>query len=409
MRRILFVDDEQRVLNGLERLIQRQRQPWDVSFASSGEAALALLRRDRYDVIVSDMRMPGMDGVRLLEEVRVRYPHVARIILTGYADLEAALRAVRVAHQYLIKPCDTKTLSSAVERAYALQSVLSSTTLIRILGSIGDLPCTPNAHAALRGLLAEPDPALERVAHIIEQDVSLSAKVLQLSNSAFFGVARNLSTVRDAVNHLGANNIRRLVLSEGAFECLMPSGLEAFSLEQFQRHAQMVARVAATFPLPSHLTEAAAMAGLLHDIGELVLASRLPTAFRTALEKARQSQRPVHEVEEEQYGVSHAEVGAYLLSLWGFSALVTEAVAHHHRPHRIPRCGLDAVAAVYLADHIAHELQENTDNPVSPVLLRDLGIADQYPAIRERTRWEFSKQQVVEMPAALGAEHTQAS
>ena len=398
VRRILFVDDEQKVLDGLKRLVRRQGQPWDVSFATGGEVALELLEREPCDVIVSDMRMPGMDGLALLDEIRVRHPRVARIILTGYADLEASLRAVAVAHQYLIKPCDVKALAIAVERACSLQSVLSSATLVRILGSIRDLPCAPSTYAALNGALGDPDATLETIAQIIEQDVGLSAKVLQISSSAFFGMAERSSTVRNAVSHLGVNIIRKLLLADGTFRP-SPAGFDVFPMDRFQNHAQAVARIVSTIPLPDHLADSAAVAGLLHDVGELVLASRLPTAFRAAVENARKSQRPLHEVEEEQYGASHAEVGAYLLSLWGFSAVATEAVAHHHHPDRIPHGGMDAVTAVFLANHLAREFEENTERPLSPVLLNDLGIAGQYPAIRDRARQEYARQSTPAMPA----------
>lgn len=399
MRRILFVDDEQKILDAIKRVVGRHHQPWDASFANGGEAALALLEHAPYDVIVSDMRMPGMDGVALLDAVRVKHPGVARIILTGYADLEASLRAVAVAHQYLIKPCDTKTLTMAVERACSLQSVLSSPTLIQILGSTRDLPCAPSAYIALQDALADSETTTETLAQIIEQDVGLSAKVLQISNSAFFGVAERSSTVRDAVNHLGANVIRRLLQADGAFRPSLPAGFDVFPIDRFQDHAHVVVRLVSTIPLPGHLAEAAAEAALLHDVGELVLASRLPTAFRAAVENARKSQRPLYEAEEEQYGVSHAEVGAYLLSLWGFSAVVTEAVAHHHHPERIPHSGMDAVTAVYLADHIGHQLEDHTESFLSSVLLNDLGIADQYLAIRDRARREFTSQPGTEAPA----------
>src|SRR5713226_9458509 len=113
MRNILFVDDEPRILDGLQRTLQVQHLPWEASFALGGEAALALLETRPFDVIVADMRMPQMDGATLLTRVRQQFSHVARIVLTGYTEFDTALRAVPVAHQSLAKPCDPDMLRVA--------------------------------------------------------------------------------------------------------------------------------------------------------------------------------------------------------------------------------------------------------------------------------------------------------
>src|SRR5215469_9947183 len=117
MTRILFVDDEPKVLDGLRRLLRPQRLQWDMSFIEGGEAALALLDQSPFDVIVSDLKMPGMDGTALLERAREHHPQVVRIVLSEYADLEAAFRAAQVAHQLLLKPCDAEMLRVAIDRA----------------------------------------------------------------------------------------------------------------------------------------------------------------------------------------------------------------------------------------------------------------------------------------------------
>jgi HD-like signal output (HDOD) protein len=362
MRHLLFVDDEPHVLDGIKRAIRRQRHLWEAAFASGGDSALALMATTPFDVIVSDMSMPRMDGAALLKEVQRRHPEVIRIILTGSADPGAALRAVPLAHQYLIKPFDAQTLGTTVERACSLQSILTSPTLARMLGSISKLPCASQVLVALEQAMSEPGSTLETIGGIIEGDVGLSAKILQLANSEFFGGLQGGIGVRSAVNHLGTDVIRSLLVSSEMFQAFDQIEIEGFSMDRFQRHGQMVARIAASFPLPAHLADAATTAGLLHDIGKLVIASRLPTAFRAAIANSVKRQRPLYEMEEEQYGVSHAEVGAYLLALWGFSPLVTEAVAHHHHPDRISHSGMDAVTALYLADHLANEFEQGEES-----------------------------------------------
>jgi len=387
MNRILFVDDDPNLLTGLQRLLRPQRREWDMTFVDGGEAALGMLSKGPYDVIVTDARMPGMDGPTLLEEVRRRYPEIRRIVLSGQTEISLTLRAMRLAHQFLPKPSDPEVLRVAIERACTMKRVLASESLARVIGSIGDLPTAPRVYSELALALSGPEPSLDEIGILVEQDIGLSAKVLQLVNSAFFGQSRDITSVRQAVSHLGLNVIQTLVASVEAIEIFDGTGwLGEFSVDEFQRHSQVTARIASSFPLPRDLCDAAAAGGLLHDVGKLVLACRLPERLKEATRLAAERQQPLHQVETELYGVSHAEIGAYLLGVWGLPTPVIEAVAHHHNPLRVPHQGLNPVVVVHLADLLAHEF-EGLSAPVLPEpLLTELGIREQYPAWRERAR-----------------------
>jgi CheY-like chemotaxis protein len=203
MKRIIFVDDEVRILEGLQRMLRPQRHIWEMAFAPSGQSALQMMEAAPFDVIVSDMRMPGMDGATLLRAVREKYPSVLRIILSGYTELEAALNAVPVAHQFLVKPCDQDTLQTAIERATSLNSILNNKRLESIVGSMQQLPSLPKSCIEMREVLADPDSSSHSIALLVERDPAMSAKVLQLVNSAFFGVARNISDINTAITYLG--------------------------------------------------------------------------------------------------------------------------------------------------------------------------------------------------------------
>lgn len=399
MRRILFVDDEPNVLHGLQRMLRSQREEWEMSFAQGGEAALAMMAAAPFDVIVSDMRMGGMDGATLLAQVRERFPEVIRIILSGHADLNAAFRAVPVAHQFLGKPCDSSTLRVAIERACGLQTVLNDEVLRRTVGSIRQLPALPRTYAALTEALEGEDVSLDRVAKIVEQDVAIAAKILQLVNSAFFGLSRDVTNVRTAVSYLGIDILKSLVLSFGVFRAFENAGLvPGFSVEQFQDHAHLTAKIAAGLPTIKYLEDATALAALLHDVGKLILASEMPARFAQVLETAREHAQPVHEVEREILGVTHAEMGAYLLGLWGLPWSVVEAVAHHHVPGRVPQQGLDALATVHIANILARECTASPagDGGVAPqtfdpAYLDLLGISEFLPEWRTMAQDTYLK------------------
>jgi HD-like signal output (HDOD) protein len=390
VKRILFVDDEMRILEGLQRMLRPQRQHWEMAFAPGAQAALGMLEAARFDVVISDMRMPGMDGAALLKTVRDKYPGVLRIILSGYTEMEAAFNAVPVAHQFLVKPCDQDTLRTAIERATSLSDVLNSKMLANLVGSIQQLPSLPQMCLELQQALADPDVSSRRIAQIVERDPAMSAKILQLVNSAFFGVVRNVSDIHAAINYLGTSTLQNLVLSAEVFRVFRPSEtIRGFSLEAHQAHAQLTARITKDLAGNGAIPGLGLIAGLLHDVGKLVLAEATPQHFANAIAAAQDRKRPLFEIEEEMIGVSHAEVGAYLLGLWGIPYIIIEAVAHHHHPERVPHDKLDLLASVYFANWLAHEQEaQNCDNstipnpPLNPDVVAKLGVEEKLPEWR---------------------------
>jgi putative nucleotidyltransferase with HDIG domain len=387
MKRILFVDDEPKILEGIERLLRRQRHEWEMSFVESGDAALSVLADRPFDLIVTDMRMPGMDGAELLGKVQERYPHMGRIVLSGHTEVEYALRVARVAHRFLLKPCDAEALRSAIERTCNLQGIRDSETLARAVGSLGDLPAAPRVFTALRRAVSDPEVRLEKVAGILEQDAGLSAKVLQLVNSAFFGLPREITSISRAVGYLGLNVIQGLVASVEASRVFDADLRGGMSIDEFQSHARLTARIASSFHLSRVSADAAVSAGLLHDIGKLALAARLPDRLEQATRVARERRQSFYEAEIELYGVTHAEVGAYLLGLWGLPTIVTEAVAHHHTPLKTVHQPLDPVSVVYLSNLLAHEFEgQTTERPAAKPQVSDLDIHQLHKILLERAR-----------------------
>ncbi|MGA9884720.1 MAG: response regulator [Candidatus Acidiferrales bacterium] len=361
MKRILFVDNEPLAFETLQTLLDSQRDRWEIAHAPDSETALMLLDATPFDVIVSDTHMPKMDGAALLKTVRERFPGVVRIVLASQKELDAALRAVSVAHQFLVKPCDPGMLRVAVERATSLSDVLNNKLLAGMVGSVQDLPVLPRIYLDLRHALTDPDIPLKSVVRIVEQDVGISAKILQLVNSAFFGLPREITSLQTAVSYIGTQLLQNLVLSAEVFHVFeVRKVVKGFSFEEVHMHSQLAAKIAGRIVAPPHIHGPAIVGSLLHDVGKLVLATRSPDHFARALRGAREDRVPLYVAEESLIGISHAEVGAYLLALWGLPSPVVEAVAHHHHPERVPTDVLDAVGIVHISNALANE------HPVAP-------------------------------------------
>jgi HD-like signal output (HDOD) protein len=347
LRQVLFVDDEPQVLEGLRTRLQPLQNKWQMTFVDSGADALSHFEHAPHDVIVSDISMPGMDGAQLLHAISERWPATIRIALSSMSDVEQKLRLLPLAHQYLSKPCRPEQLEDAVARSLQLREELTHPSVLAIIGRIRQLPARPQVFSRLQVAMARPDASAREVARVIASDTALTVKVLQIANSAFFRRARRISNIEQAVQYLGFQCVRNLVMCAEVFS-RWPGRMRhaAVDLEDLQMHAQRTAAVAQALTEGSQFADDTVLAGLLHDIGYWVLIQECPRELEQAIELALAGGLSLPQAEYEILGASHAEIGAYLLAIWGLPYAVVEAVAHHHRPTRVKSAGLDALSAL---------------------------------------------------------------
>lgn len=392
MKKILFVDDEPNVLQGLRRMLRPMRHEWDMHFTEDPENAAELLQSDRFDVVVTDMRMPHMDGAQLLENVMKSDPTIARIVLSGHADHEAALRSACTVHQFLAKPCDADALKGAVQRACQLRELLADHDLVSIAAGLGKLPSVPDIYAELTREMNSEDASIKRIGEIVGKDLGMTAKILQLVNSAFFGLPRTVENAEEAVSFLGTDVIRGLVLSNAAFEAF-DAKCEGFSLENLWHHSLIVGSLSRDLAKAESATKAtideSLIAGMLHDIGQLVLATGVPEKYRQARALARENGIALQEAEISVIGCGHGDIGAYLMGLWGLPDGIVEAIAFHHSPERCPTNVMTPLVAVHAANALVHRCLDGDGSPegvLNENIIRAVNCADRIESWTHLTR-----------------------
>ena len=380
-KRILFVDDEQSLLDGLQDILRKHRREWKMVFALGAEAALAELAAAPCDVIVSDMRMPGLDGAALLERVRDDYPQVARIVLSGHAEREAVVRALPVAHQYLSKPCDVAVLQAVIERMCHLQALVEDDVVRTTAGRLDRLPSVPSRHRELVTVSGSAACGLADVTAVVETDPAMAAKVLQLANSAYFGSGQRTTSVRRAAAYLGVDLIQDMVATTQVFDPVAMPMRGGLSLERLQQHSLRTARLAGRLMPDQSRAEEAFTAALLHDVGKIVLALGFPDRYADVLALAQETGRPLYEVEKGALGVTHAEAGAYLLGVWGLPCSIVEAIAYHHTPRLASPGTRDVIAAIHVADALANgAAPPHRRHLIDLEFLDEVGLASSLPA-----------------------------
>jgi HD-like signal output (HDOD) protein len=351
---LYFIDDEPNLVQALRRILHSMRDTWDMRFASSGAEALKMMEKAPPDMVVSDMRMPEMDGAELLRQVQRRFPQAVRLIFSGNSDQKMISRAVAVAHQYLAKPCSGGILKDVLSRSLALRRVLHDPQLLVITGRIGNLPSLPQLYFDMLQEIQKPEPCMEIISGIIERDVAMTARILQIVNSSFFGLSRRVVNIHEAIVMLGLNTLKALILMNSVFAAHEAGRMQAHELAELWEHSGLVAQlahdIASYEKQPQKILDLTRTVGILHDSGK-VLFRELDSyggKIQPCLENSRKS---VAQAEYEVYGMSHAELGGYLLGIWGLPHDIVEPVTWHHRPSRLEaETAVETLAYIHFAD-----------------------------------------------------------
>ncbi len=383
--RILFVDDEPSMVRVLKMGMRSMSNEWDMQFVEGGEAALELVKKENFDVIVTDMRMAGINGAQLLNHVLRHNPETVRIILSGYADLSEVVSCVGLTHQFLTKPCSLDDLKSCLKKVTSLKEKLGHDKLRSLTGGISSLPGIPELYLEIAEALQSPLTSADRLAEIASKDPALSAKLLQISNSAFFGFSRKVYTVEEAVQMLGIGVIQSLAMAVPLFTAFDRKKCPGFHIDQVWEHSAEVAAIARRIYNDhlddSHRAEQAFAAGVMHDIGKLILAEKMPEQYEAIIAESTRTHVELFKVEREHLGATHAEVGAYLLALWGLPVPLIEAVALHHTPRRCCASTLCLAGVIHIADALQHSQGLHpglVPNPVDAEYLKLTGLDAHY-------------------------------
>jgi HD-like signal output (HDOD) protein len=356
--RAVFVDDDDVLLRGLRRLLCRKLPDWDLAFMPSGPAALDELARAPADVVISDLSMPEMDGATFLRRVQADHPATARLLMTGHADPSLLGDTTQSCHQWFAKPTEPEVLTETLERVIALHRLVPSTEIRGIVAAHNQLLAEPTVYARLGRLLGSPRAPIADVSRLVASDIGMVARILHMARSARVAHIDPPRRVHDAVVHVGLGMMRALVLEidiARTFTGKAPAAMLEAMRQRAQRAALLIERM-----LPDADRGDSFAVGMLHEVGMLVLADRRPQELDEAAAVADEERRPIAKVLHQRLGFGHAEIGGYLLGLWGFSPEVVEAIASHQHASRALADPLSLTGAAYLA----HRLAADPDAPV---------------------------------------------
>ncbi|MEI7989713.1 MAG: response regulator [Chloroflexota bacterium] len=393
---VMFVDDDPLVLNGLRRSVEEYNEFWSVDFALSAGEALDKLAEIPFDVVITDMHMPSMDGNQLLDVVSREYPGVIRFVLSGNTSDNQSMKSTRLVHQMIPKPSEMEHIYTIVERSCRLRDMLTDPHLLRIITGIKTLPSVPLLYHRLLKELQSGTASSQSIGNIIAQDTAMTAKILQLVNSSFFGLADNISSPQRAVTILGLNTIKALVMGIHVFSEYQGRSNLPISIDYLWKHSMLVSSLAYSIARSINLNkeeqENARVSGILHDIGKLML-FKIPDFFQ----KVQLNKNGLISVESEYkvLGTSHAEMGAYLMGIWGLPNPIVEAITFHHRPGVQISKKADLMTALYVANGLANMWQIEKDINYNAYL--DMNYLEKVGVVDRLDEWTYLVRELIKI------------
>jgi HD-like signal output (HDOD) protein/CheY-like chemotaxis protein len=383
-RKILFVDGETRALRELRDEFAARSQPEQSLYCTGGLAALDALQKAPFEAVITDLRLADISGDQLLDQISRQYPQTHRVVLADLGDLQALLHCIGNVNQFLILPCEVERLQAVLERAVTFGLWLPNQTVRDLLGQKPQLPSPSDQYSRVVRELQSGSAMPDAVGALIAEDPAMTARVLQLANSAAYGMPTEDSDPVKAVRELGLENIKSLLLLSHSYSNFAKVEATGFSVAKLWQHCRSTGRLSAAIAnkngADAGMIEQARTAGLLHNIGKLALAVNLPEYVAEISRLANSGTMNWWQAEQKIFGVTHGEVGGWLLGIWGLPMPIVEAVALHHHPAKFLSDGFCPLTAVHVADNFLRE--ETLEAAVARMdadYLRAVGVFEKLP------------------------------
>ncbi|NRY63737.1 HDOD domain-containing protein [Clostridium beijerinckii] len=373
---ILFVDDEKSILNSIRR--EFFDSPYDVYIANGGREALDILEKNHIDLIVSDMRMPEMDGYELLKRVKLLYPEVTRLILSGFTDEKTVFKSIynNLAKLFITKPWKKDDFRRAIDEVFKTEELLHNNISLNHIKEMGKLPTIPSVLQEISDVVEHDDHNIDRIVRLIEADITLSSEVLRIINSAFYGI--KTASIKTAVLSLGLVNLKAIMATAEVFK----SGNDFYNKNEIWEHSNLTNKILIELynkALGKKIPDYYGTAGLLHDIGKVaffkIYDKEYDDIYKLAADK---SLGEISTLEKEKFKIDHEELGGYLLQWWDIPYAIVESALYHHNPMLSSDANRELVSMIYIADYYSwHIINPNYKPKLYLEVFDNYGISEE--------------------------------
>lgn len=382
-RHIIIVGDTSVAERTLFKQLDDLTPNWRLTHVAGSGETLAAFEESTVDVVIG-----GLAERELFRTLEDRHPKTVRFVIAEIAQQKEVMGLASIVHQFVSMPCEARVLRDAVDRACDMEEAMRREKVGRIIGRMDNLPALPDLYLELVERMRDPECSIDQIGEIVARDISMTARILKLVNSAFFGLRRQVSSPNEAVNYLGMDAIKALVLSINAFAKYENCCLGGIALEPLWNHSLMTAgfakAVASANRGGAKHSEDAFVAGMLHDAGKLVLAANFSADYSEVIASVPEGEDGLLAAEERTFGANHAEIGGHLLALWGLPEAIVDAVTWHHQPQQCANRSFGPLVCVHTANVWAHAEGESEPSlSIDGDYIDALGCTDQLAGWRE--------------------------
>lgn len=359
-KNILFVDSDNLFLDSLKRMLRQHKIDWKNFYVNSAEEAVKVLSSSKIDIIVSEISLPKMNGLELMHHVSKITPEIVRVIISTLSSKHLFIESSKIAHKIIEKPFNLDEFISYIELVFKQKKSAIPYEAQAILTSIEQLPSPPEIYSKIENLLST-EYEVKDIARLVMQDTALMANLLKLLNSASMGFTSKITDITMAINLLGSDVLKALCINIHSFDTLMNDKIKGYSTQLLQQHTISVGNIskniAQQLGFDKNRCNEAFMAGALHDIGKLVYYKYFRNTYKVIVDESKVQNKPVWEIEKDIIGISHAEIGAYLLSIWSFDDEIVEGVCYHHAPSLSTDISPKILTCVHIANTVEHNIK----------------------------------------------------
>ena len=361
---------------------------FDLHFTASGDDVRRLAHSEHCDGVIVPVGSETGSEVDFLKEITVFRPGAFRLVRSSERSLVEALGKDPFTHHVPLDP-DPETWEGILDRCVLMRTWMETPDLKALIGKMKKLPALPNVYTRVVDELNSPEASLAKVAELVAEDPVVTAKMLQLVNSSFFGLQQQIVSAADAVMFLGADRVKGLILVARVFSQFDPKIIVALGLDQLWNHSMKTGAYAQSIAKSevrdARIAAAAFTAGLLHDVGKLMLAGNLPEEYLKVLGLSRSERIPVSVAEQQAFGATHAELGGVLMGLWGLPLELIQSVGWHHAPGLSGDRKFSVLTAVHAANAIASDNPEGAarSKGLDTDYLASIGLQDRRNQWRE--------------------------
>lgn len=358
-KKILFVDDEKQILKSIRRLFMDTE--YEVFIAESGMEALKILENQEINLIISDMRMPNMNGYELLSEVKKRFPHIIRIILSGFAEERIVFDSLQknIAKLYILKPWENSSLIDTIDKVFQIENVLNhNNNVLKLIKSAEELPTIKKSYQKIIEEI-ERNVEIYRIVDAIEYDSSIASKLLHIINSSYYSV--KTGSIKRAVAYLGLDNVRNIVIASAFIDSLGFNSKDTEILEILWKQSfisnRIVSLIYSEF-LKKKTPETEMNAGLLSNIGMAFMIYHFRDEYKEVTDEVKVQGANIIEIENKCFGTNHQEIGGYLLKWWDIPLPIVEVALYHHNPFNEHIINRQIVFAAHIAEKYSWDALE---------------------------------------------------